>query len=107
MARADEFIFTNGTFDDLMAYVNEEPCLAKYIGQIHVRNACRAPWINTFDVRVNVEGQSATFYLNEPYVSGTLSADGRVRLERLDNMTIEQLTRIMAVLSTRMVKVLD
>ncbi|HEY7502100.1 MAG TPA: carboxypeptidase regulatory-like domain-containing protein [Vicinamibacterales bacterium] len=53
-ARADEFIFTNGTFDDLMAFVNAEPCLKDFIGKIHVRNACRAPWINTFDMRVNV-----------------------------------------------------
>lgn len=53
-SNANEFIFTNGTFDDLMAFVNAEPCLAKYIGKIHERNACRAPWINTFDMRVNV-----------------------------------------------------
>ena len=49
-----EFTFTSGTFEDLMAYVNAEPCLADYIGKIHERNACRAPWINTFDMRVNV-----------------------------------------------------
>jgi hypothetical protein len=53
-ANASEFRFTNGTFDDLMAFVNAEPCLAEYIGRIHERNACRAPWINTFDMRVNV-----------------------------------------------------
>jgi hypothetical protein len=53
-ASASEFTFTNGTFDDLMAFVNAEPCLAKFIGKIHERNACRAPWINTFDMRVNV-----------------------------------------------------
>jgi len=53
-ARADEVAFTNGTFQDLMTFVNAEQCLADYIGQIHVRNACRAPWINTFDMRLNV-----------------------------------------------------
>jgi hypothetical protein len=53
-ANASEFTFTGGTFEDLMAYVNAEPCLAAYIGKIHERNACRAPWINTFDMRVNV-----------------------------------------------------
>ena len=53
-ASASEFTFAGGTFEDLMAYVNAEPCLADYIGKIHERNACRAPWINTFDMRVNV-----------------------------------------------------
>jgi hypothetical protein len=53
-ARADEVTFTNGTFNDLMTFVNAEPCLADYIGQTHERNACRAPWINTFDMRLNV-----------------------------------------------------
>jgi carboxypeptidase family protein len=53
-ASASEFTFTNGTFDDLMAFVNAEPCLAEYIGKIHERNTCRAPWINTFDARLNL-----------------------------------------------------
>jgi hypothetical protein len=53
-ARADQFTYRNGTFDDLMHFVNAEKCLADFIGRIHVRNACRAPWINTFDARVNV-----------------------------------------------------
>ena len=53
-ASASEFTFTNGTFDDLMAFVNAEPCLAEYIGRIHERNTCRAPWINTFDARLNL-----------------------------------------------------
>jgi hypothetical protein len=37
-----------------MAFVNAEQCLADYIGASHVRNACRAPWINTFDMRLNL-----------------------------------------------------
>ena len=41
----DEVTFTNGTFDDLMTFVNAEQCLADFIGKIHERNACRAPWI--------------------------------------------------------------
>ncbi len=53
-ARADEVTFTGGTFDDLMRWVNTEPCLAEFVGRTHERNACRAPWINTFDMRVNV-----------------------------------------------------
>jgi hypothetical protein len=53
-ASASEFTFVNGTFEDLMTFVNAEQCLADYIGKIHVRNACRAPWINTLDFRFNV-----------------------------------------------------
>jgi hypothetical protein len=53
-ASASEVTFQNGTFDDLTRFVNAEPCLADYIGQTHVRNACRASWINTFDLRLNV-----------------------------------------------------
>ena len=53
-ASASEFTFTNGTFQDLMTFVNAEPCLAEFIGRIHERNACRAPWINTLDFRLNV-----------------------------------------------------
>jgi hypothetical protein len=53
-ASAAGYTFTNGTFDDLMTFVNAEKCLADYIGQIHERNACRAPWMNTLDGRLNV-----------------------------------------------------
>ncbi len=53
-ASASEFTFVNGTFEDLMAFVNEEKCLADFIGRIHERNVCRAPWINTLDFRFNV-----------------------------------------------------
>ena len=48
------YTFTNGTFADLMTYVNAEKCLADFIGKIHERNACRAPWMNTLDGRINV-----------------------------------------------------
>jgi len=53
-ANASEYTFTNGTFDDLMHFVNAEQCLADFIGKIHERNACRSPWMNTLDGRVNV-----------------------------------------------------
>jgi hypothetical protein len=53
-ASASEFTFVNGTFDDLMTFVNAETCLSDYIGRIHERNVCRAPWINSFDFRLNV-----------------------------------------------------
>ncbi len=53
-AREGEVTFTNGTFADFQQFVNSEECLAAYVGEIHVRNVCRAPWINTFDFRLNV-----------------------------------------------------
>ena len=31
----------NGTYEDLMTFVNAEECLADFIGKIHERNACR------------------------------------------------------------------
>ena len=51
---SEGYTFTQGTFEDLMAFVNAEPCLADYIGKIHERNACRAPWQNTLDFRFNL-----------------------------------------------------
>jgi hypothetical protein len=53
-ANASEYTFRNGTFEDLMTFVNAEQCLADYIGKIHERNACRSPWMNTLDGRINV-----------------------------------------------------
>ncbi|HXH25543.1 MAG TPA: hypothetical protein VNI78_09860, partial [Vicinamibacterales bacterium] len=49
---ADEVVFTGGTFDQFMQFIDLEECYRDFIGRIHERNACRAPWINTFDVRV-------------------------------------------------------
>jgi hypothetical protein len=51
---ADEVTFTGGTFDQFMAFINQEECYAEFVGRIHERNGCRAPWINTFDVRLGV-----------------------------------------------------
>ena len=53
-ANASEYTFASGTFDDLMTFVRAEQCLADYIGRIHERNACRAPWMNTLDGRFNL-----------------------------------------------------
>lgn len=53
-ASADEVAFTNGTFADLQAFVNTEECISDFIGQIFERNACRSPWTNTLDFRLNV-----------------------------------------------------
>jgi hypothetical protein len=51
---SEGYVFTNGTFDDLMTWARSEDCLAEFIGRIHERNACRAPWINTLDFRFNL-----------------------------------------------------
>lgn len=51
---SDPIAYTNGTYEDLLAFVNAEECLADYLGQIHERNACRGPWINTFDLKFNL-----------------------------------------------------
>lgn len=51
----DAITYTNGTYEDLLAFVNAEPCLAKQIGKIVERNSCRSPWINTFDMKFSVE----------------------------------------------------
>jgi hypothetical protein len=53
-ANASEYTFTGGTFEDLMTFVRAEQCLADYIGRIHERNACRSPWMNTMDGRLNI-----------------------------------------------------
>jgi hypothetical protein len=51
---SEGYNFTQGTFDDLMAFVNAEKCLSDYIGKIHERNACRSPWQNTLDFKFNL-----------------------------------------------------
>jgi hypothetical protein len=38
-----------------MAFIQEDDCLAGFVGQIIPRNACRAPWMNTMDFRVNLQ----------------------------------------------------
>ncbi len=47
--------YTGGTYNDLVTYLNGDPCLASYIGQIIPRNACRAPWTNTLDGRFAIQ----------------------------------------------------
>jgi hypothetical protein len=51
---SEPYSYTLGTFDNLMTWAQSEKCLADFIGKIHERNACRSPWINTFDFRLNV-----------------------------------------------------
>jgi Carboxypeptidase regulatory-like domain len=58
-ASPDEFIYRNGTatatYQDFLGLIAADDCLAEYIGTIIPRNACRAPWTNTFDGRVAVQ----------------------------------------------------
>ena len=54
-ANAGELAFAGGTFEDFMAFIQADDCLVDYVGEIIPRNACRAPWTNTFDARINVQ----------------------------------------------------
>ena len=51
----DSLTYTGGTYGDLLAFLNGDPCLAGYIGQIIPRNACRVPWSNTLDGRFAIQ----------------------------------------------------
>lgn len=53
-ASASEVTFTGGSYNDLLAFVQADPCLAKYVGKIIPRNACRGPWSNNLDARIAV-----------------------------------------------------
>ena len=46
--------FTNGTSADFQQFINSMSCLSDFIGRTHERNACRSPWSNTMDFRLNV-----------------------------------------------------
>jgi len=45
---ASDVIISNGTFDQLMAFINDG-CDGMTPGTIVVRNSCRAPWTNSLD----------------------------------------------------------
>jgi hypothetical protein len=53
-ANANEVTFTNGTFADLQTFMSNLSCLSDFSGRTHERNACRSPWSNTLDFRLNV-----------------------------------------------------
>jgi hypothetical protein len=50
-ASPTELTFAGRTYDDFIGFIRADDCLAQNIGQIIPRNACRAPWSNTFDSR--------------------------------------------------------
>jgi len=51
---ASEFTFTGGSYQDLAQFMLSDDCLAQYVGKVIPRNACRAPWQNQLDARINV-----------------------------------------------------
>jgi len=51
---ASQVAFTGGTYQQLVNFLQEDDCLAGYIGKIIPRNACRAPWSNQLDFRFAV-----------------------------------------------------
>lgn len=50
----DVLNYTNGTYADLLAYLNRYECTAKQIGTIMERNTCRGPRLTTLDARVAI-----------------------------------------------------
>jgi hypothetical protein len=46
----DQVLVTNGTWAQLDAYINADPGLSRYRGQIIPRNAVFGPWINQLDL---------------------------------------------------------
>jgi hypothetical protein len=52
-----QFTFTNGTYDDLINFINAGDCseAGTAVGQIVERNTCRAPWTNSLDFRLAVD----------------------------------------------------
>lgn len=52
---ASDVIVANGTFDQLMAFINAGNCSDLTPGTIMERNTCRAPWTNTLDFRAAVD----------------------------------------------------
>jgi hypothetical protein len=52
---SDPLTYTGGQYADFLNWINGDSCLAKYVGQILPRNACRAPWTNTLDAKFKVE----------------------------------------------------
>jgi hypothetical protein len=54
-ASPTELTFTGGTYQDFINFIQADECLSQYIGQIIPRSACRAPWANSLDTRVNFQ----------------------------------------------------
>jgi hypothetical protein len=52
---ASDVIVTGGTFDQLMAFINDGNCSDLTPGTVMERNSCRGPWVNSLDFRAAVE----------------------------------------------------
>ena len=52
-----QFTFTNGTYDDLINFINAGDCSESGVtpGTIVERNSCRGPWTNSLDVRLALD----------------------------------------------------
>ncbi len=50
-ASASDVVVYNGTWEQLDAYISQDPGASKYRGQIMPRNAARAPWQNQMDLQ--------------------------------------------------------
>lgn len=48
---SDQVVVTNGTWEQLDAYLAADPAASQYRGQIMPRNAGRAPWQNQMDIQ--------------------------------------------------------
>jgi hypothetical protein len=51
---ASEVVTRFGTGDQLMAWLQDDPCAMDFAGRIQPRNTCRMPWTNQMDVRLAV-----------------------------------------------------
>jgi len=51
---ASEVVVRNGTGDQLMAWLDGDPCAMEFAGRIQDRNSCRMPWTNQMDARFAV-----------------------------------------------------
>jgi hypothetical protein len=54
-ASATEMFINGGTYQDFTNFISADECLAGFLGKIIPRNACRGPWINTLDARLNLQ----------------------------------------------------
>jgi hypothetical protein len=54
-ATSTEVLYTSGTYDNLLGWLQQFPGALDYVGKIVPRNALRAPWSNQLDFRYNVQ----------------------------------------------------
>ena len=77
---ANDIVLTTNNYAQLDAFINGDPYLSKYRGQIVPRNGGRAPWENMLNLRLaqdipTVEGQSLEFTLDIINVLNLLNHD--------------------------------